>query len=204
MKEESFIHKLRWSASSRVAGLIGMVTPFFVVGLISVSIFLNPSFTFRASALSELGASEANYRHIFNLTLTIGGLLLIVFFLSLFRLKNTVLGTVSLWLLLLSGMCFSGIGIFPLGVFPHDWFALLFFGLSFIGLAIFGLDRLLVSEHTWAAFIWSNLQISLIALMLVTNLSPEGLANYQIIAALPILNFVFIFGARLYFSTIEK
>ncbi len=182
-------------------GFCGILAPFLAYGLIAISILVNPDFSVTESALSELGASDAVYSNIFNFALVISGILFILFLLSMFRLCESQIGFIGIGGMIIGAICMVLLGgLFPLGTSPHTALALLFFSFSIGGMVIFSLDLFLEFEYVWSVFIWSSLGFTLVAIALVGTLSPEGIAIYQIIGSIPVIQFGLIFGTRLLFD----
>ncbi|MFP4609201.1 MAG: DUF998 domain-containing protein [Candidatus Natronoplasma sp.] len=180
-------------------GICGILTPFVAYGLISISILVN-DFSFAENALSDLGAAEAAHHNIFNFALIFSGLLFLIFILSMFRLSESEIGIIGLVGLIIGSICLVLVGVFPLGTSPHMILALLFYSFSIGGMMVFGLDQFLEFEHVWGILIWSNLGFALIAIGLVGTLSPSGIAIYEIIGSIPIMQFSLVFGSRLFFE----
>ncbi len=183
-----------------VGGLCGLLAPFVAYGLIAVAILVNADFSFAGSALSDLGAPEAAHGNIFNFGLIFAGFLFIIFILSMFRLSESEVGLIGLIGLIIGAVCLILVGVFPKGAAPHNLAALLFYSFSIGGMIIFGLDQFLEFEHVWGVFLWSNLGFALIAIGLVGTLSPEGIAIYQILGSIPIMQLCLVFGSRLMFE----
>ncbi len=181
-----------------VGGFCGILVPFLSYGLITISVLINEGFSITGSALSDLGATHASYNNIFNFGLIISGLLLIVFLVAMLRMAESKVGQVGLVGFMIGSGCLVLTGVFPKGTAPHWLVALLFFAFSIGGMIIFGLDQFLEFEHVWGVLVWSNLVFALIAAGLVSTLSPEGIAIYEIIGTIPIIQFSLIFGTRLF------
>ncbi len=184
-----------------VGGFCGILAPFISYGLITISILINDDFSISKNALSDLGAMDVAYHNIFNFALIITGLLMIVFLFSMLRLAESHVGYIGLGGFMIGSICLILTGVFPLGTSPewlHWVVALLFFAFSFGGMIIFGLDQFLEFEHVWGVFVWSNLVFALIAASLVSTLSPEGIAIYEIIGTIPMIQFSLVFGTRLF------
>ncbi|MBS3817061.1 MAG: DUF998 domain-containing protein [Candidatus Thermoplasmatota archaeon] len=182
----------------RVGGFCGILAPFIAYGLISISILVNPDFSFASSALSELGATDVAYNNIFNFGLIFSGLLFIIFLVGMFRLTESQVGLVGLSGIIVGAICLILVGVFPMGTDPHWLLALLFYSFSIGGMIIFGLDQFLEFEHVWGVLVWSNLAFALIAISLVAVLEPGGVAIYEVIGSIPIMQFGIVFGTRLF------
>lgn len=182
----------------RVGGFCGILAPFIAYGLISISILVSPDFSFASSALSELGATDVAYNNIFNFGLIFSGLLFIIFLVGMFRLTESQVGLVGLSGIIVGAICLILVGVFPMGTDPHWVLALLFYSFSIGGMIIFGLDQFLEFEHVWGVLVWSNLAFALIAISLVAVLEPGGVAIYEVIGSIPIMQFGIVFGTRLF------
>lgn len=181
-----------------LGGFCGLLAPFLGYGLITISVLINDDFSMTGSTLRELGAADVAYHNIFNFSLIISALLLIVFLLSMLRMAESKVGNIGLVSFMIGCVFLLLTGIFHIGTFPHSVVAPLFFVFSFGGMIIFGLDQFLEFEPVWGVFVWSNLIFALIAASLVSLLSPDGSAIYEVIGSIPLIQFSLVFGTRLF------
>ncbi len=180
-----------------IAGYCGILTPLVGYVLIIMSIAMHHDFRLTKSSLSELGEVGVQYNNVFNFAVIISGILFLIFILGMLRRAETRAGDIGLF-----GLCGGSIfliltGVFPLGTSPHTAMAILFYSLSVGGLILFGLDKFLEFEPVWAVLIWSSLGFAAITIGLISTLSPEGIAIYEIIGTIPLIQFSLVFGTHL-------
>jgi|GEM_PF-2196576 len=180
-----------------IAGYCGLLTPLVGYVLIIISIAMHHDFRLTKSSLSELGKVGVPYNSVFNFALIISGILFLIFVLGMLRRTETRVGDIGVFGLCLGAIFLSLTGIFPQRTSPHLVMAILFYSVSVSGLILFGLDKFLEFEPVWAVLIWSSLGFAAIAIGLVSTLSPEGIAIYEIIGTIPLIQFSMVFGTHL-------
>lgn len=175
-----------------IGGYCGLLAPLVGYVLIIVSILMHDDFTLAGSALSDLGEVG-----VFNIALILSGILFFIFTLSMLSRVETIVGDIGL-----AGLAFGSIflvltGIFPKGTTPHTAIVILFFSFFVAGLFMFSLEKFLEFEPVWAVLIWSSLVFAGISIGLVSILDPGGIAIYEIIGTLPLVQFSLVYGTRL-------
>ncbi len=180
-----------------IAGYCGLLTPLIGYVLIIISMAMHHDFRLTKSSLSELGKIGVPYNNVFNFALIISGILFLIFVLGMLRRTETRVGDIGIFGLCLGAIFLSLTGVFPLGTSPHIVMAIIFYSLSVAGLILYGLDKFLEFEPVWAVIIWSSLGFAAIAIGLVSTLSPEGIAIYEIIGTIPLIQFSLVFGTHL-------
>ncbi|MFW5946428.1 MAG: DUF998 domain-containing protein [Candidatus Natronoplasma sp.] len=180
-----------------IAGYAGILAPLVGYFLIIISIAMQADFTLAQNSLSDLGALGVQYKNVFNFALIISGILFLIFILGMLRMTETRVGDIGILGLALGAIFLSLTGIFPKGTFPHPAMAILFYFASIGGLTLYGLDRFLEFEPVWAVFTWSSMGFAAISIGLVSILSPEGIAIYEIIGTIPLIQFSMVFGTHL-------
>lgn len=181
----------------KIGGYCGILTPFLTYGLITISILMHSWFTLPDNALSDLGEAGVVYNDLFNIALIIPGILVMVFVFAMLRRAESRLGTVGLVSVGIAALFLILTGVFPKGTAPHAYMAYLFYSFSAVGLALYGIDELIELEYPWTVFIWSSIGFALISMGLVSSLSPGGVAIYEIIGSIPLMQFVLVYGTRL-------
>ncbi len=180
-----------------IAGYAGILAPLVGYFLIIISIAMQGDFTLAQNSLSDLGALEVQYNNVFNFALIISGILFLIFILGMLRMTETRVGDIGILGLALGAIFLSLTGMFPKGTFPHPAMAILFYSASIAGLTVYGLDKFLDFEPVWAVFTWSSMAFAAISIGLVSILSPEGIALYEIIGTIPLIQFSMVFGTHL-------
>jgi len=180
-----------------IAGYCGLLAPLISYGLIIISMAMHGGFRLTQSSLSDLGKVGAQYNNVFNFALIISGILFLIFILGMLRRTETRVGDIGVFGLALGAIFLSMTGIFPKGTSPHMLMAILFYSASFGGLTLYGLDKFLEFEPVWAVFVWSSIGFAAISAGLVSTLSPTGLAIYEIIGTIPLIQFSLVFGTHL-------
>ncbi len=180
-----------------IAGYCGLLTPLIGYVLIIISMAMHHDFRLTKSSLSELGKVGVPYNNVFNFALIITGILFLIFVLGMLRRTETRVGDIGISGLCLGAIFLSLTGIFPQGTSPHTFMAILFYSLSVAGLILYGLDKFLEFEPIWSVIIWSSLGFAAIAIGLISTLSPEGMAIYEIIGTIPLIQFSLVFGTHL-------
>lgn len=180
-----------------IAGYCGLLAPLIAYVLIIISIAMHSSFKLTKNSLSYLGKLGLPYNNVFNAALIISGILFLIFMLGMLRRTETRVGDIGVIGLVVGSIFLSLTGIFPKGTIPHMAMALLFYSVSTGGLILYGLDKFLEFEPFWAVIIWSSLGLAGISIGLVSTLSPEGIAIYEIIGTMPLIQFSLVFGTHL-------
>ncbi|MFP4006100.1 MAG: DUF998 domain-containing protein [Candidatus Hadarchaeia archaeon] len=128
---------------SRFLGIFGVLSP--AVGFLSIftAISLHDWFSWKANALSDLGAVGTSNAWVFNWGMMVSGVFGFLFALALFDMRKgrtfkagAAAFTTGLAFLVL-------VGVFPLGKDPHFAVSVAFFAISTIGIAAMGLDEVL-------------------------------------------------------------
>ncbi len=97
----------------RIAGIVGLIGPFFCFVCILLAIYSWPRFNWTNNALSDLGVQSGITAITFNSGLVVSGILLIIFATGLFALLcKYVVGRVGASVFILSCISLIGIGIF--------------------------------------------------------------------------------------------
>ena len=180
-----------------IAGYCGLLTPLIGYVLIIISIPMHRDFRLTKSSLSDLGEVGVAYNNVFNFALIVSGILFLIFVLGMLRRTETRVGDIGIFGLAIGAIFLSLTGIFPKSTSPHMLIAVLFYSVSIGGLILYGLDKFLEFEPVWAVLIWSSLGFTAIAIGLVSTLSPEGIAIYEIIGTIPMIQFSLVFGTHL-------
>lgn len=181
----------------KVAGYCGLLAPLVGYVLITISIAMHGNFTLSENALSDLGEVGVQNGIVFNSALIASGILLFIFILGMLRKAETRVGDIGLVGVALGAVFLMLTGIFPKGTMPHSIMAILFYSLSVGGLMIYGLDKFLEFEPVWSMLIWSSIGFAGISVGLVSILSPTGIAIYEIIGSIPLMQFSLVFGTQL-------
>lgn len=180
-------------------GICGMLAPIIVYIFTGISILIHPGFDWSSDALSKLGAVGTSYNNIFNFGLMIGGIAGLIFTFAIFRFVETKGGIVGVSLFGAGVVCLILVGVFPQGNTPHVYVSLLFFILSLAGMIILGVDQLWdFTEAIWGIFILSS--VILIGISLFIVYKDIGTAMLEFLSSIPIVLFLLVFGARLYFE----
>ncbi len=180
-----------------IAGYAGILAPLVGYFLIIISIAMQGDFALTQNSLSDLGALGVQYNNVFNFALIISGILFLIFILGMLRLTETRVGEIGILGLGLGAIFLCLTGIFPKGTFPHMAMVILFYSGSIGGLILYGLDKFLEFEPVWAVFVWSSIGFAAVSIGLVSILSPGGLAIYEIIGTMPLIQFSMVFGTHL-------
>ncbi|MGM0510971.1 MAG: DUF998 domain-containing protein [Thermoplasmatota archaeon] len=186
-----------------IAGWCGILAPLIAYILIGISILIHPWFSWADHALSDLGAVETSYNNVFNFALMATGMIAIVFAFGIFRLAEDYMGILGVSLFIISLVLLIMIGIFPSGTPPHFYISVSFFAVGAAGLALIAVDQLIdMDEPVWGIFILSSLGLNGIAVWLVYSIPYEGLGNAipEFIGTIPVMLFMFVYGARLIFE----
>lgn len=180
-------------------GICGMLAPIIVYIFTGISILIYSGFDWSNNTLSDLGAVDASYNNIFNFGLMIGGIAGLIFTFAIFRFVETRGGVLGVSLFGAGAVCLILLGVFPKGNDPHEYIAILFFALATAGLIIIGIDQLWdFTEPIWGIFIIASVVlISMVLFLVYKNMGP---AVTEFISSIPIVLFMFVFGARLYFE----
>jgi hypothetical membrane protein len=106
----------------RIAGIIGLVTPFFIFSCILSAVASWSQFNWITNALSDLGVQNGVTSILFNLGLIIGGLLYVGFATGLFALVGKrLIGKIGASLFLVACSALVAIGIFNEGFSPTHY-----------------------------------------------------------------------------------
>ncbi|MFO7791397.1 MAG: DUF998 domain-containing protein [Candidatus Saliniplasma sp.] len=184
-----------------ITGACGLIAPFVVYVFIAISILINRSwFNWADHALSHLGEVGTSYNNVFNAGLIIGGILGLIFIFGLIQYAEELIGYYGI-AFFGAGMVFLIlVGIFPMGRAGHEWISALFFITSLSGLTAFGMDQVWdLMEPSWGFFILSSVILCIVSAGLVTTIPYEtGAAIPEFIVSIPIMQFTFVFGARIF------
>ncbi|MFP4001190.1 MAG: DUF998 domain-containing protein [Candidatus Natronoplasma sp.] len=181
----------------KIAGYCALLAPLVGYVLITFSIAMNADFTLSDNALSDLGEAGVRNSNVFNIALIASGILFFVFILGMLRRAETRVGDIGLTGVALGAVFLVLTGIFQKGTVLHSPMAILFYSLSVGGLIIYGLDKFLEFEPVWSVLIWSSIGFAAVSIGLVSILSPSGIAIYEIIGTIPLMQFSLVFGTQL-------
>ncbi len=132
----------------RASGWIGVLNPLIVSTLVLSAISISPWFSWTENALSDLGVS-GSAAPLFNTALIVGGTLLIIFAIGLWKILQGRLTQIGILLLLLDGTALSAIGIFPETAGQiHFYVSLAFFMLLTLSILFLGLAHILEIHNT--------------------------------------------------------
>ena len=122
----------------KIAGTVGLISPFFSFACILLAIGSWPSFNWVSNALSDLGVQSGITPVIFNNGLVISGILFIIYATGLFPLLGKhIAGKVGESVFVLSCIALVGIGIFNESFSPYHYiFSVAFFVLFPIAMLI--------------------------------------------------------------------
>jgi len=123
-------HYLRW---------FGVITLGVYWALTLVSIMYNPSFSIFKNALSDLGATNANFPWIYNSALIFSAPFFFLFSLYLLCAATNKLQVIGASFLVISSLFLAFIGIFHSGTRPHGFVSTYFFFQSFLGILVWGM-----------------------------------------------------------------
>ncbi len=183
--------RLKMLKLARIAGLIG---PLIAYSFIGISIHLNPWFSLKGHALSELGDFRkeiTKYPWFYNLGLIVSGFLMAFFALGLLM-KEGMMERIPAFLILIGSISLSLIGFFPSGTPLHAPATASFYLLTSIGLFLFAIGML--RKDLITALIMMLTVISLILLATVPDW--DGAAIPELIGAVGISICVFIICLR--------
>ncbi len=180
-----------------IGGYSGLLAPLIGYVFITISLAMHDDFTLSQNSLSDLGEVGVQYNNVFNFALIISGILFLIFILGMLRKAESRVGEIGLIGLFLGAGFLMLTGIFPKGTAPHMIMAILFYSTSAGGLILFGLDKFLEFEPKWSVLIWSSIGFAAISIGLVSTLSPDGIAIYEIIGSMPLMQFSLVFGTEL-------
>jgi len=115
----------------KIAGIVGVIAPIFILTLILLSISSFSQFSWTENALSDLGIQSGATAMVFNSALIVGGLLSIIFASGLnVYLKKSALGRIGAFIFALDCLALIAIGVFPENVKPtHYYVSVIFFAL---------------------------------------------------------------------------
>ena len=177
---------------ARIAGFVG---PLIAYSFIGISIYINPWFSLKGHALSELGdpgKKITNYPWFYNLGLIISGFLTALFALGLLIKGRGLIERGSSLLVLIGSISLSLIGFFPSGTPLHVPVTATFYLLTSIGLLLFAMG--LLRKDLIPALIMILTMVSLILLASVPNW--DGAAIPELIGAVGISICIFIICLR--------
>lgn len=188
-------------ASPKIAGLCGILAPIIALVFISISIFLHPWFSWTENALSDLGALGTSYNFVFNLGLIITGITFLLFVTGLPELLNRAISRVGVWILALSALSLTAIGIFPSGTSPHGNATIGFYSFAAIALLLIGGD--LTLEHNNRGWGVITLLLVLTGLLAALAFPWSSAAIPETIGALVLSVWGILFGARLLYRALS-
>jgi len=147
-----------------ISAICGLASPISTLSLIFLAISMSPWFSWTDNALSDLGV-DGLPSVIFNSSLVIGGILMMIFAAGLKELApNHVLARLGIWILILSSLAMCGIGLFPETAGRiHFFFSLAFFVLLQLSLLSLG-TAMIIDSHRgklgWFTFLLGILAIA--------------------------------------------
>lgn len=166
MFKEIVIRLLRYS------GILAIVA--FVSSVI-ISASFNPWFSILDNAFSELGCSKASMPYIFNYSLIIFGLLMLLFSIYVIYISSNKIGTVSGSFMVIASFYFMMIGVFPYDFNPmwiHVFVALSSFLLGYLSIIVCGIGLIVGGK-----------KIMGLILLLVSLFSPFAIGFFSLYSA---------------------
>ena len=124
----------------RLAGFFGLVAPFFGFGMVFLSIWVSPWFSWTGNALSDLGA-EGFGSILFNMGLPMTAALMMMFGTGLYEMmKGDTVGQIGCGSYLLGCVFLIGIGVANITIEPWHWYMSVgFFVTMPLSVAVIGL-----------------------------------------------------------------
>ncbi len=150
-KEQKDRHPIvEFILSSRFAGLCGIIGPFTALIGIVLAIYLSPWFNWFTDALSDLGHPSNSAAPIFNTSLILAGLFVLILTFWLIRhqvFEGSVIGVIAAILLTIAQFFLIGIGVFHEGFgYTHFVVSVGFFLTLLLAGIIYGI-RLMQEKH---------------------------------------------------------
>ena len=176
-----------------------MITPVITLSLVLLSISYSPWFSWSENALSDLGVHEAAV--LFNSSLMISGILTFVFALGLVLvLRQSPIGLVGVFALILAAVSLFAIGLFPETAGDiHFYVSVSFFTFGTLSMLILGvaLVRQSSGKSVGAFSILAGL-FSAAVWIVFLNLPHKGVAIPEMLSSLATSAWSIIMGARFF------
>jgi len=183
---------------TRLAGLLGVLSPIFTLTLIFVSVALSPWFDWHNNALSDMGVSRTP--NPFNAALLIGGVMYFVFVLGFLRWQGTrsALNRIAAFFMLA-----GGVGLLSVGIFAEDAgrihyvVAAAYFLATPLAYGLFGAALLMRGERVPGTL---SIAAGLAALLMIVCVPHKRYAVPEILAAVIIGAWTLSFGVKMLFE----
>ena len=130
-------------SSLRYLGILALAIGWLTI---IISAALNPWFSLTRNALSDLGAIGVKNAWIFNLGITVAGILATLYSMYLIWASKSRLEVLASSIFLFSALHLILIGIFPEGTYPHLFVSLEFFILAGFSILAFGAALISLGE----------------------------------------------------------
>ena len=184
---------------TRLAGLLGVLTPIFTLTLIFVSVALSPWFDWHNNALSDMGVSRTP--NPFNAALLIGGVTYSAFAIGFLRWQGTqsALNKIAAFFMLA-----GGVGLLLVGIFTEDAgrihyvVAVTYFLATPLAYVLFGAGMLKRGERVPGAL---SIAAGLAALLMIFLEPHKRYAVPEILAAVVISAWTLSFGMKMLFES---
>ena len=130
--------------NEKLRRVLGLLKFFGVISLatgwitITLSIALNPWFSFSKNALSDLGAIGVRFAYVFNTGLLVAGVFALLYAFFLLSSYDGRLAALASSLFLFSAVHLVLIALFPEGTYPHLFVSYEFFVSSGVAVLVFG------------------------------------------------------------------
>lgn len=132
--------------AERVGTVAGVVAPAIALGAILVAVVLSPTFSWTASALSDLGATDASTSGIFNTGLVLGGVVSLPFAVRITETARNRIEATGAVIFAFTGVALTLVGAFPIGTDPHTPAAVAFYVLLSFSLWTYGVGNALTGD----------------------------------------------------------
>lgn len=183
---------------TRLAGLLGVLTPIFTLTLIFVSVALSPWFDWHNNALSDMGVSRTP--NPFNAALLIGGVMYFAFAIGFLRWQGTKskLNKIGAFFMLA-----GGVGLLSVGIFTEDAgrihyvVSVTYFLATPLAFVLFGVD--LLKRRAGVPGVLS-IAAGLAALLMIVFVPHRRYAVPEILAAVVIGAWTLSFGVKMLFE----
>lgn len=166
-----------------VGHVLGVIAVFVGITGLMLSIGLAEGFSVREDALSELGEPGYEFAWLFNVPITIAGVLAAVFFATLIDRVEARLQRAGMAVMSVAGLALGAVGLFPLGHPLHGPVAIGFFiGLT-LGMMLTGLGDRQVGRSRRAKVAFNLVGLHLLAWAFGLTML-EGIALPELVGAL--------------------
>jgi len=180
---------------TRIAGIVGVLTPFVTFAVILTAISHSPWFSWRRNALSDLGVSSG-VAALFNLGLILGGILTLLFASGVYLAMKRTSTRIGAAILILAALSLILIGVFPENIGePHLYASVSFFILLPLSQIAIGMSMMKAENDR---FVGMFSVIAGVATAFVWSLPSEGAAIPEALSSALASLWSIVFGLKLY------